>query len=64
MSYLRVLCLKTHVDHMMEIYWVILMELNIRAKHWGYHLDILRVMLLYLKKAWYLELVKCLAVYL
>ena len=34
------------------------MELKIRAQHWKYHLDILRVRRLDLKKAWYLGLVK------
>ena len=50
--------------NLMELYWVIFMEPKIRAQHWEYHLDILRVRRLYLKKVWYLELVKCLAIYL
>ena len=51
MSHLRVHFLRTHLDHMMELYWVILMELKMRDKHWEYHLDILRVRRLAMKEA-------------
>ena len=64
MSNLRVHCLSTHLDHTMELNWVLLMELKMRAQHWEYHLDILRVRCLDMNKAWYLELVKFLAIYL
>ena len=58
MSQLRVYLLRTHLDRTLKLYWVLLMELKISAKHWEYHLDIFRLRLLALKKAWYLELVK------
>ena len=55
---LRVYCLSNHVDNTLKLYWVIFMELKMRAQHWECHLGILRVRRLALKQAWYLELVK------
>ena len=62
MSHLRVHGLKTKLNNMIEIHWVLLMERNmayLRAQHGS-----LKVRRLYLKKAWYLALVKCLDIYL
>ena len=38
MTYLRVYVLKTHLNHMMNMHWVILMKMKmeyLRARHWG-----------------------------
>ena len=62
MSHLRFNFLRTHLDHIMELYWAPLRELKMRAQNWEYHLDILRVRRLAMRKAWYLDLLKCLAI--
>ena len=62
MSHLRVHGLKNHLNYMMEIIWVLLMELNmayLRAQPGS-----LKVRRLALNKAWYLILVKCLDIHL
>ena len=52
MSHLRVHCLRTHLDDTVEMHWVHLMEINTRAQNWAYHLDILMVRRLDMKKSW------------
>ena len=62
MSHLIFNGLKTHLNYMIKMYWVILMDMKmayLRAQPWS-----MEARRLDLKKAWYLALMKCLDLHL